>query len=179
MVPARGRLLGLFGPIEGALLGAVISHWLAPNGKDSKRAVCLLFLSGALAYGLTSGLWWNQFANDLTDEFRAPSAEALMMQLVAQNKDARSHPETAEDMRRLQAAFSSDPERIQEISARVSLPGYLVFRCYGLSNAAKIRDKQLIAIGLWCGELLLAGLAAVWFGRAREPLECSGLTERL
>lgn len=164
MLPARARLLGLFGPGEGLLLGAVITELSRRmNRSATLRALVAAMLCGMSAYGISTTMWWRQFAESVRDEYRFPAPNLLALQLGSPS--AVESLSNAEELKAIRAQVESDPERARELDVRCSLPGFLVFRCYGVSNAARVSTKQLPAVAFWVCELAASGIVCAYLVR--------------
>lgn len=161
MLPARARLIGLFGPAEGALLCLLLVEVLQRMTLNATRAIFITaLLCGSAAFALTSALWWREFAVSVRAEFRVPPPNFFASQLST-TSESPAQPVDAEklhEMKLLQQSFENDPDRAKELAARCSFPGYLVFRVFGIANSERIRNKEPAAIAFWLCELAASGL---------------------
>lgn len=171
MLPARARLIGLFGPIEGIVVGAFLleteRRW---NHARWRCGLGVALLCGGIAFGVSSLLWWREFAQSVREEYRIPSPQLLALQIESQASQ-RGHThglDTLSELQSLQQRFEADPQRTQELQTRCSLSGYLVFRLYGVANAARIRHLQSVATAVWLGEFAAAGIASMFIVRRRN-----------
>ena len=116
----------------------------------------MLFRS--LAYGITTTMWWRQFADSVRDEYRFPAPNLMALQLGTASAESMNN---VEELKAIRAQLESDPERERELNARCSLPGFLVFRCYGVSNAMRVSSKRLPAVAFWVCEIVASGVVCV------------------
>lgn len=160
--PSRLRLLGLFAIAEGVLIGVSTAYW---SQRDRVvrgwRVAIAASLLGAAAFIGTSALWWRQYADGLRRAHQTPPAAMLAMQLQAESKTQSTAGKTTTlEEQKLQTQMMADvlKSRGEELDARQSIIGYLVFRLFGASSAVGIQEKATQGCALWIVELLLAGI---------------------
>lgn len=172
MLPARARLIGLFGLIEGALVGGLLAEVLRRrHGTPGRCVLGVALLCGSTAFGLSSLLWWREFAHSVREEYRIPPPQLLALQMKSQSPTSDSQGfQTLSELQSLRQRFEADPQRTQELESRCSLPGYLVFRLYGVANAARISHRQSVAVAVWMSELVAAGIASLCMVRRQARL---------
>ncbi len=183
-LPARARLLGLFGVGEGLLVGAALAELVSRLRMPRPRLRVLVptsFVCGLAAFALTTLIGWQSFSRYLLKEYPPPPTNMLALQLQTKNSSptgtefSEESQEFKRDIDDLLAAHET------ELSARRSWPGYLVYRVTGevsaqnagLVSAQVISERQASAWAKWLGELAATGIAAsVMAHRATRRIEC-------
>lgn len=170
-MPARFRLLGLLGMVQGAAVGAVIGKIARPFKLHyAKLAVFGGFVAGAASVVITAILWWQGWAEQLEQSTKPRPAAAMAAHMLAQMKQ----PDDA-DPEQIKAYEESRRQFSEFLDAEAAPPesnftAWLAHR----ASLLKTGPTEAIAIGLL--ELLLAGAASSFIARAgaNSPfcLEC-------
>ena len=166
LLPARARLLGLFGVGEGLLVGAALAELLSRLQMARPRVFWLAsFVFGLAAFAVTTLIWWQSFSSDLLKTYPPPPTNLLTLQRQVKDPsvtDTESAPELDRGIAEMLAAHDT------ELSVRRSFPGYLVFRVARMVSAHDVEvisaqviaERQTSAWAKWLGELAAAGIAA-------------------
>ena len=87
-MPARFRLLGLLGIVQGAAVGAVIGQIVRPLKLHyAKLAVFGGFVAGAASVVVTGILWWQGWTEQLDQSTKPRPAAAMAARMLAQMKE--------------------------------------------------------------------------------------------
>ena len=156
LLPARARLLGLFGVGEGLLVGAALAELVSRLRMARPRyLVPTSFVLGLATFALTTLIWWQSYSSYLLKEYPPPPVNLLALQIQAKSNSLSTAPdELRQGVDDILAAHEA------ELSARRSWIGYLVFRTAGIVSARDIAERQTSAWAKWLGELAAAGIAA-------------------
>ena len=154
--PARLRLIGLLAAVQGAGCGWLVS--VAGTRLKIRHSATATFgglLFGSASIALTTVLWWQAHAEQLTANYKPPKGAAMALALLHQatdSTDAKTKKEMDEYRKSLKAAGALPPD--------TSFPAYLEFRISAFSQS---RTSGQVTLGV---ELLLAGILCAGFARA-------------
>lgn len=153
--PPRLRLIGLLAGIQGAFCG-----WLASLvGTRLRMRNPLAALLGGAVFGsgsvaLTTVLWWQAHADQLTKNFKQTKGAAMALAMSNQAPQS-SDPKTQRQLEEYQSAL-----KLALAPPDTSLSAYLQFR---ISSLADSRAGGQMLFGF---ELLVAGILCGWLARA-------------
>ena len=160
-MPARFRLLGLLGVVQGAAVGAVIGQAVKPFKLHyAKLAVVGGFLAGAASVVVTANLWWQGWTKQLEQSTKPRPDAAMAAQMLAQMKE----PEDA-DPEQLKA-YDESRRQFSEFLDAEAAPPESDFAAWLTHRASLLKTGPAAAIAIGLVELLLAGVAAALPARA-------------
>lgn len=161
LLPARARLLGLFGVGEGVLVGVALAELVSRLRMARPRFLELpSFLCGLAAFTVTTLIWWQSLSSDLFQKYPPPPTNMLTLQLRAKNPLPTGNGATPQSQEFDREAADMQAAHKAELSSRRSFSGYLVFRSAGFLSAQGITERQASGWAKWLGELVAAGIAA-------------------
>lgn len=153
--PARLRLIGLLAAVQGAGCGWLVSAaGTRLKMRHSATATLGGLLFGSASVALTTVLWWQTHADQLTANYKPPKGAAMALAILNQtpdSTDAKTKTEMDKFRETLKARGAMPPD--------TSFPAYLEFR---ISAFSKNRTGGQVMLGV---ELLLAGILCAGFAR--------------
>lgn len=160
--PARLRLIGLLGAVQGAACGWLVSQ----AGRVLRMRFPAVAGAGGFVFGtgtvaLTMVLWWQVHAEQLRAAYTPPKGAAMAAAILNQAGES-TDPQTRLDLQEYRRALKS----AGALPPDTSFVAYLEFR------ASSIWQSRLGGQILFATELLLAGILCAGFARATAGNSC-------
>jgi hypothetical protein len=160
-MPARFRLLGLLGIVQGAAIGAVIGQVAKPfKVHYAKLAVFGGFVAGVSSVVMTAILWWQGWTKQLEQSTKPRPDAAIAAQMLAQMKEPKdADPEQLK-------AYEESRRQFSEFLDAEAVPPETDFAAWLAHRASLLKTGPTTAIAIGLLELLLAGAASSLIARA-------------
>lgn len=160
-MPARFRLLGLLGIVQGVAVGALVGQVARPFKLNyAKLAVFGGFVAGAASVAVTAILWWQGWTKRLEQSTKPRPDAAIAAQMLAQMKE----PEDA-DPEQLKA-YEESRRQFSEFLDAEAVPPETDFAAWLAHRTSSLKTGPTAAVAIGLLEVLLAGAASSLIARA-------------